>query len=97
MNQTTLFSVPVFWVLTIVEGGVTVTTEAKTFTDCIKMVINQMEGDDLEVRIHYMCQGRGDVKQYTVKANKTTDPKQPVSGEIFSIDLKAFGDSRAPF
>lgn len=97
VNQTTQASTPVFWVLTIVESGITVTTQAKTFTGCIKMVVHQMEGDDFEDNIHFMCQGRGEVKTYTVKVNKTTDPVQPVSGKIFSIDLKAFGDSRAPF
>jgi hypothetical protein len=97
VNQTTAESIPVIWVVAIVESGVTVTTTAKTFTNCIKILVNQIEGDDIEENIEFWCEGRGEVKSYTVRAKKTTDPEQPVSGKIFSKDLKAFGDSRAPF
>jgi hypothetical protein len=97
VNQTTAESSPVFAVFTIMESGVTVTTPAATFTNCIKILTNQITGDDIEETIDYWCQGRGEVKSYKVKAKKTTDPEQPVSGKIYSKDLKAFGDSRAPF
>ena len=62
VNQTTQESIPVLAVFTIMESGVTVTTTAKTFTNCIKILSNQITGDDIEETIQYWCQGRGEVK-----------------------------------
>jgi len=44
-----------------------------------------------------MCQGRGAVKSYRMMVEKTTDPEEPIEGNVYMQDLKAFGNSKSPF
>jgi hypothetical protein len=93
VNQTTKESIPVASMVIISESGVTVTTPAGTFTNCIKFESTNSDHH----RISFYCKDRGEVKFYDWEANKTTNPEDPISSSLYKSDLVAYGDSNPPF
>jgi len=58
------FTTPNYVIIYLDEGGITVTTDAGTFTDCIRLVMTELDHDSSITNIFYYAKGVGVVKHH---------------------------------
>jgi hypothetical protein len=94
-NQRTNATQRTTQVFMITKGGLTVTTSAGTFTNCIKSKTFSHEAGVSRESTSLMCPGRAEVKGWVSKIKDTVDPVQETQNS-FSTEVIQFGDSSPP-